>query len=92
MTEPTDRPLPPEQAPPRRRLTTRQFVLWAVAVFAIVYLVLLIVQNRRQVKVDYVFGSGQHGLIWLLVIVGLLGWLLGLATTYFLRRRQRRMR
>ena len=92
MTEPTDRPLPPEQAPPRRRLTARQFVLYALAVFAIVYLVLLVVENQRKVKVDYVFGSGQHGLIWLIVVVGFLGWLLGLGTTYFLRRRQRRVR
>jgi len=92
MTEPTERPLPPEEPPPRRRLTARQFLLVALAAFAIVYFVLLIVQNRRMVKVDYVFGSGEHRLIWLIIVCGFLGWLLGLGTTFLLRRRQRRHR
>jgi uncharacterized integral membrane protein len=92
MTEPQDRPLPPEQPPARRGRTARQLLLVALGIFAIVYFVLLVTENRRRVKVDYVFGSGQHRLIWLIVVCGLLGWLLGLGTTYMLRRRSRRQR
>ena len=91
MTEPPDRPLSPD-ATPRRRTSSRQFVLVAVGSAVLVYFVLLIVENRRKVKVDYVFGSGEHRLIWLIVISGFLGWLVGVATTYFTRRTRRRAR
>ena len=90
MTEPPDRPLPPEETPAPRRFTAPHLVTAAVLVFALVYLVLLIVKNRRKVHVDYVFGSGDHRLIWLIVVSGFLGWILGLATSFQLRRRRRR--
>jgi len=91
MTEPPDRPLSPEETA-RRRLGARQLLSLAVALAAVVYFILLIVQNRREVKVDYVLGSGHHKLIWLIVVSGFLGWLLGLATSFLLRRRLRRER
>jgi uncharacterized integral membrane protein len=92
MTEPRDRPLSPDEAPAQRRVTARQFFLFALAAFAVVYLILLVVDNRRKVHVDYVFGSGDHRLIWLIVISGLLGWLFGMGTSYLVRRRARRAR
>jgi uncharacterized integral membrane protein len=88
MTEP-ERPIPVEEGGVQRRGSTRQFVLVAIAIGILVYLILLVVQNRRQVKVDYVVGSSHTRLIWLIVITGFLGWLLGIATSYFARRRRR---
>jgi len=92
MTEPPDRPLPPDEPPARRRLTARRVLAFGILVFTAVYLILLVVQNRREVHVDYVFGSGDHRLIWLIVVSGFLGWLLGLGTSYEYRRRRRRHR
>jgi uncharacterized integral membrane protein len=92
MTEPPDRPLSPEAAPARGRTSSKQFVLIAIGIAVVVYFVLLVVENRRKVKVDYVVGSGEHRLIWLIVISGFLGWLFGIATMYLARRRRRRAR
>jgi uncharacterized integral membrane protein len=92
MTEPPDRPLSADETPQRRRFTAPHLVTAAVLVFAVVYFVLLIVKNRREVHVDYVFGSGNHRLIWLIIVSGFLGWLLGLVTSFQLRRRRRRGR
>ena len=64
----------------------------AVVIATVVYLILLIARNTRQVKLDYVFGSAHARVIWLIVISGLLGWACGLATSYLLRRRTRRPR
>ena len=63
-----------------------------VVIATVVYLILLIVQNSRHVEVDYVFGSSQTRLIWLIVITAIVGWLWGLATAYLIRRRTRRRR
>jgi uncharacterized integral membrane protein len=92
MTEPPDRPLPLDETAARRRFTARHLVGLALLVFAVVYLVLLIVQNRRKVRFDYVFGSGEHRLIWLIVLSGVLGWLLGVGTSLEFGRRRRRRR
>jgi uncharacterized integral membrane protein len=61
-----------------------------VAIAAVVYLILLIVENAKPVKVDYVFGSSHTRLIWLIVVSGLVGWIWGIATAYLIRRRTRR--
>jgi uncharacterized integral membrane protein len=61
-----------------------------VAIAAVVYLILLIVQNSRHVKVDYVFGSSQTRLIWLIIVSGLVGWIWGIATAFLIRRRTTR--
>jgi uncharacterized integral membrane protein len=84
MTEPA------REGRPRR--TARQYLAVVVLLAAIVYLILLIVKNRREVKVDYVFGSTHARLIWLIVLSAFTGWLLGLAISYLLRRRIRRLR
>ena len=66
--------------------------LYASLVFGIaaaVLLILLIARNTRQVKVDYVFGSGQARLVWLVVISAIVGWVLGIVTAFLVRRRTR---
>ena len=54
-----------------------------------IFLILLIARNTRHVKVDYVFGSGQARLIWLVVVSAITGWVLGLVTSFLIRRRTR---
>jgi uncharacterized integral membrane protein len=57
---------------------------------AVVFLILLIVRNTRHVKVDYVVGNAQARVVWLILVSALTGWVLGLATSYLMRRRARR--
>jgi uncharacterized integral membrane protein len=64
----------------------------AIVIAAVVYLILLIVENSKPVHVHYVFGTSRTRLIWLVIISGLIGWLSGIATSYLIRRRTRRPR
>ena len=70
---------------------TRLYGSVVAAVAALVFLVLLIARNTRHVKVDYVFGDGNARVVWLIVISAIAGWVLGLATSFLLRRRTRRI-
>ena len=60
-----------------------------VAIAAVLFLILLIVRNTRHVKVDYVFGDANARVVWLIIVSALTGWVLGLATSYLVRRRRR---
>jgi uncharacterized integral membrane protein len=71
---------------------TGLFVSLVIVIAAIVYLILLIARNTRQVKLDYVFDSVQARLIWLIVISAIVGWVLGLATSFLVQHRTRRPR
>jgi uncharacterized integral membrane protein len=74
---------------------THRTRLYATIVLMLVfgiYLILLIARNTRHVKLDYVFGSADARLIWLIVVSAITGWVLGLATSYLVRRRTRRPR
>lgn len=61
-----------------------------VMIASVIFLILLIARNTRQVRVDYVFGHAQARVVWLIIISALVGWVLGLATSYLVRRRWRR--
>lgn len=61
-----------------------------IAIATIVFLILLIARNTRQVKVDYVFGSTPTRLVWLVIISAITGWVLGIVTGFLIRRRTRR--
>jgi uncharacterized integral membrane protein len=71
---------------------TGLYVSLVVAIAVLVFLTLLIARNTRQVKIDYVFGSTQARLIWLIVISAIAGWVLGIVTNILIRRRTRRPR
>jgi uncharacterized integral membrane protein len=60
-----------------------------VAIATIVFLILLIARNTRQVKVDYVFGNTLTRLVWLVIISAITGWVLGIVTAFLVRRRTR---
>jgi uncharacterized integral membrane protein len=68
---------------------TGLYVSLVVALAALVFLILLIARNTRQVKVDYVVDSTQARLIWLVVISAIAGWVLGIVTAFLVRRRTR---
>jgi uncharacterized integral membrane protein len=65
--------------------------IWAgVLVGALVILIALVAANTRSVKLDWVFGSTHASLVWVIVAAGILGWVLGLATSTVFRHRTRR--
>jgi uncharacterized integral membrane protein len=68
------------------------YVALVIAIAAVVYLILLVVQNSRRVKVDYVVGSSHTRLIWLIIVSAIVGWIWGIATAFLIRRRTRRAR
>ena len=68
---------------------TGLYVALAVAIATIVFLILLIARNTRHVKLDYVFGSTRAGLVWLIIISAITGWVLGIVTGFLVRRRTR---
>jgi len=69
---------------------TWTYVSLAALVATAVYVILLISLNTRRVPVDYVFGSAKARVVWLILVSVIAGWVLGLATSYLLRRRIRR--
>jgi uncharacterized integral membrane protein len=68
---------------------TGLYVSLVVAIAAVVFLILLIAQNTRRVKVDYVVGNTQARLVWLVIISAITGWVLGIVTAFLIRRRTR---
>ena len=68
---------------------TGLYVSLVIAIAAVVFLILLIAQNTRHVKVDYVVGNTQARLVWLVIISAITGWVLGIVTAFLIRRRTR---
>ena len=68
---------------------TSLYASLAFGIAAAVLLILLIARNTRQVKVDYVFGNTQARLVWLVIISAIIGWVLGIVTSFLIRRRTR---
>jgi uncharacterized integral membrane protein len=92
---PPDAPKPVEQEPVHRRAGRyghrAGLYLWVtLLVAALVFVIVLIVENTRSVKVGWVFGYSHISLVYLVVFATVLGWLLGIATAVVLHRRTRR--
>jgi uncharacterized integral membrane protein len=64
---------------------------WA-AVFVALFAVLVVLSsaNTHAVKLDWVFGSTQASLDWIVLAAAVLGWLFGIATAVVVRHRTRR--
>jgi uncharacterized integral membrane protein len=69
---------------------TGLWVALLIAIAAVVFLILLISRNTRQVKLDYVVGDTQARLIWLIIVAAIVGWVLGIVTSFLVRHRTRR--
>lgn len=68
------------------RLYAKLFVLLAT----IAYIVAFVLENRRTVKVQFVFSSSRVSLIWLILLSLALGVLGGVLLSQLYRRRHRR--
>jgi uncharacterized integral membrane protein len=94
VSEPeTEVPTPEAETRFRRGLRyshrTGLYASLVVAIATIVFLILLIAQNTRRVKVDYVLGNTQTRLVWLVIISAITGWVLGIVTGFLIHRRTR---
>jgi len=90
-----------QEAPPRVDEETRLqrslryghrtglYTTLVLGIVALVLLILLIARNTRKVRLDFVFGHTNAGLIWLVVISAITGWVLGIVTAFLVRRRTR---
>jgi uncharacterized integral membrane protein len=68
---------------------TRLYLTAAVLVACLVLIVVLVVENTRQVRVGWVFGYSTISLVYLVVFATVLGWILGVATSIVFHRRTR---
>ena len=77
----------------RRRGHHTALYLWAFGLAGLlVVLIALVVANTRQVKLDWVVGTGHASLVWIILAAAVLGWLLGMVTSVVFRLRTRRRR
>ena len=70
-----------------RRARMYASTILIVAVIAV--LVVLISRNTGTAKLDWVFGSTNASLVWIILAATVLGWLLGVATAAMFRHRTR---
>jgi uncharacterized integral membrane protein len=78
----------------RMRHRAHKVRLWSwttLLVVAVVVIVALVVDNTRRVEIGWVFGKGKVSLVWIILIAAIVGWLAGLATSFIMRRRMRRV-
>jgi uncharacterized integral membrane protein len=71
-----------------RRVRLYSWAALFVASFAV--LVVLTSANTHGVKLDWVVGSTQASLDWIVLAAAVLGWLLGITTVVVVRHRTRR--
>jgi uncharacterized integral membrane protein len=77
----------------RRRGHRARLYAWAFGLVALlVVLIALVIANTRQVKLDWVVGTGRASLVWVILAATALGWLAGIATGALFRSRTRRRR
>jgi uncharacterized integral membrane protein len=86
-------PQRPPEAVPAPPATTRGISLHAVLMIVVlVAIIALLLANTRTVKVSWVFGSTRQALVWIVLVTAILGWLLGIFTSFFFHRRRARTR
>jgi uncharacterized integral membrane protein len=78
----------------RRRLVGRgrracSYTWASLLIGLVIILVALIAANTRAVKLDWVFGSTQASLVWIVLTAAVVGWLLGITTSVVVRHRIR---
>ena len=83
---------PPEPARRRRARHAHRALLYLCAIVVILLLIVVIVlsaANARAVELDWVFGSTETSLVWVVVGAAVIGWLIGIATAAIFRFRTR---
>ena len=82
----------PEPLGDRTRRHTRRAGLYGsivAAVALVVLLIALVASNTRKVELDWIVGSGQASLVWIIVVSAVVGWVTGILTAVAVRRRTR---
>lgn len=65
----------------RKAHRSRLHVYAVLAVLLVALLIALAVSNTAAVKVNWLFGSSQVSLVWMVLFAAVLGWVLGLVLT-----------
>lgn len=73
----------------RRGRRARMYASTILVVAVMAVLVVLISRNTGTATLDWVFGSTNASLVWIILAAALLGWLLGVATAAMFRHRTR---
>ena len=71
----------------RRGRRARMYMSAVAFIAVLVVLVLLISANARSVELNWLFGSADVSLVWVILAASVLGWLLGIATGALFRHR-----
>lgn len=104
VPEPEPAPEPSSEAAPPSSLESRserrhrhgrraRLYVWAVLLIALVaVLIVLTSRNTRVARLDWVFGSTNASLAWIVLAAAVLGWLLGIVTSIAFQHQTRRPR
>jgi uncharacterized integral membrane protein len=93
QSTPATEPVEPRAARLRRHAHRSRLYVSAIAFVALlVILIALAIANTRQVEVSWVVGANHAALVWIILVVAVLGWLLGITTAVVFRHRTRRRR
>lgn len=71
---------------------TRLYIYAFALVALLVIVIALAAANNRQVELSWVVGKNHASLVWIILVVAVLGWLLGITTAVVFRYRTRRPR
>src|SRR5579871_6513816 len=74
----------------RHTRRARLYICAGAFVTLLVVLVVLVSENTRAAKLDWVVGSTRASLAWIIVAAAVFGWLLGITTAVVVHRRTRR--
>lgn len=80
----------PEAAPKEREWQPRLWLKLGLLLATIAYVVGFVLENRKQVHLDFVFATSRVSLIWLIMLNLGLGLLGGVLLSQLYRRRRRR--
>jgi uncharacterized integral membrane protein len=73
----------------RRGRMARMVASTVLIVAVVAALIVLISRNTGVARLDWVFGSTNASLVWIILAATVLGWVLGMATAVILRHRTR---
>jgi uncharacterized integral membrane protein len=78
--------------PGTKRRNTKRTVIAVIALVALIYLVIFVARNGRTVEVDWVFGSTDGPLVFVILASVLLGLVIGAGGLLVWQGRRRRKR
>jgi uncharacterized integral membrane protein len=81
-------PVPPGPEPAPESRSSRMSVHAIATIVVLIAIIALLLANTRSVKVSWVVGSTRQSLIWIVLVTAILGWLLGISTALWFRRRR----